>query len=100
MKSEALVFAAGLSVAGFIGSAMAAVPDPSPFIWSAPLSVVAEVELPDVPPPPSPRATRGAAGADIVLVTPPRVSVPCPDRAMRVRAAATKPAPSGGRANS
>ncbi len=85
MTSRVLTFATGLFVAGLVGSAIAAVPDPSPFSWSVPLSIAStRVELPDVPPPPSRRTTGGKARADIVLMTQPRLSDPCPDRAKRL----------------
>ncbi len=79
MTSRVLTFGAGVLVTGLVGSAMAAVPDPSPFTWPRPVPDSAEVVLPDAPPPPRSQTTRDRAGTDIVLATQPRVSAPCAD---------------------
>ena len=85
MTSRVFTFSTVLFVAGVVGSAVAAVPDASPFTWSAPLPVAASLELPDVPPPPGRATTRTLVGAaDIVRATEPRVSGGCPDRGRRV----------------
>jgi hypothetical protein len=90
MTSRALTFATGLFIAGLVGSAVAAVPDASPFTWSAPLPVAARIELPDAPPPPGRATARPFVRADILLATEPRVSAPCPDHAKRLLQAASQ----------
>lgn len=86
MKRHVLTLTACLFAAGLVGSAFAAVPDPSPFSWSPPLTATAqEVDLPDAPPPPGRKVTPPAAPrADIVLLAEPRMAAPCPDKVKRV----------------
>ena len=89
MRRHALTFTVGMFVAGLVGTAIAAVPDPSPLGWPAAGTKTADhIELPAVPPPPgrtnmAPRVVRHPR-ADIVLRANPTTNVPCPDKVKRL----------------
>lgn len=84
MTRHMVTLATGLFAAGLVGSAIAAVPDPSPFSW-APPAAAQELDLPDLPPPPGRKVAPPAAPrADIVLLAEPRMAAPCPDKVKRL----------------
>lgn len=84
MRRHLLMLTAALFAAGLVGTALAAVPDPSPFSWSPPPAAANDVDLPRVPPPPVRKVLAPAPPrADIVLQAEPRLAAPCPDRLKR-----------------
>lgn len=92
MTRYLVTLATGLCAASLVGSAMAAVPDPSLFSWPPTLVAPAlDIDLPPVPPPP----VRKADPAPPVVVTPrgdrvlraaPVTMTPCPASALRASA--------------
>lgn len=85
MTRHMVTLATGLFATGLVGSAIAAVPDPSPFSWAPPAQTAQDVDLPDVPPPPARKVVPPLAPrADIVLLAEPRTAAPCPDKIKRV----------------
>jgi hypothetical protein len=98
MTRHALTFAVGMLVAGLVGTAMAAVPDSSPFAWpAAPAASADAIDLPPVPPPPGRKTDRaprvvGTPRADIVLRAAPATVAPCPDKTDRLPHTGTREA--------
>jgi hypothetical protein len=92
MTRHVVMLATGLCAASLVGSAMAAVPDPSLFSWPTTLAAPAlDIDLPAVPPPPVRKADPAppvvaTPRADIMLRAAPATTAPCPAFALRASA--------------
>ncbi len=75
MHARLFTMSGGLLCAVLTGTALAAVPDPSPWVWPTPGEVAAATtELP--PPPAAPRMPRATAGVRLMVVEP-EIPPPC-----------------------